>query len=132
VTEAPRPGAVAEAPRPAGAQARPYVRPDTDEWVGHRTVREEPRYRLARPWAHGHFPGEIGASHVFRLGGGGPARFWCDGWFEVAPPDIGFVTDWLWDADDVVLYPDPDDPGYYLAYNPRLGTYVHVLYLGPG
>lgn len=98
-------------------------------WVGHGP--ERGNYHLDHPWEHGHFPGVIGANHIYRLAGGGPNRFWFGGfYFSVAPGDLGYVGDWNWDSDDVVLYPDPDDPGYYLAYNPRLGVYVHVMYLG--
>ena len=102
-----------------------------DQWIGHDVGRNNPHYHLDHPWQHGHFPGEIGAHHIWRIEGGDPNRFWFGGfYFSVAPYDIGYVNGWLWNSDDIVLYPDPDDPGWYLAYNLRLGVYVHVLYLG--
>jgi hypothetical protein len=99
-----------------------------DRWVGHVP---SGNYHLAQPWQHGHFPGVTGARQVWRLAGGGADRFWFGGYyFSVAPADMGDCDGWLWDSDDIVLYPDPDDPGWYLAYNVRLGTYVHIMYLG--
>jgi hypothetical protein len=102
-----------------------------DKWVGHDTGRDDPHYHIDQPWAHGQFSGGFGRGHVWHLGGGGPGRFWFNGWYwSVAPYDVGFCDGWLWDSDDISIYPDPDHIGWYLAYNVRLGTYVHVMYMG--
>jgi hypothetical protein len=108
----------------------PHVHAKNDKWVGN-AAPNDPRYHVDQPFAHGKFTGGFGKGHVWRIEGGNRERFWFGGfYFSVWPADYAYCDNWAWGTDEVSIFEDPDHPGLYLAYNTRLGTYVHVTFLG--
>ena len=83
----------------------PHVHADNDRWIGHDTGRNDGHYRLNRSWEHGRFLAEVGPRHIYRLEGGGPDRFWFAGYeFSIAPYDVPYAVNWIWNSDNIVLF----------------------------
>ena len=44
--------------------------------------------------------------------------------------DLPSAAAWDWDLDHLVLYQDPKNPGWYMAFNTHQGTCFHLMFLG--
>jgi len=128
------PHAVPEPEKRQGGRINNEPHVNNNHWYGHDKPNDK-RYVLPHPFEHGHFA-EIGPSHRFRIErfDRDHHRFWFPGgfYFEIAPWDWALAEDWCWDcdADDFVVYDDPDHDGWYLLYNVHTGAYIHVQYMG--
>ena len=112
--------------------AAPHVHTD-GRWIGHDSEPGGPRSVPAPSVEHGRFPGRTGGGQVqVYVLRGQRERFDASGAsFSVAPIDYEFCDNWIWHAESIAIYEDPVHNGWYLAYSVRLGTFVHVQYLGP-
>jgi hypothetical protein len=104
---------------------------DGRDYRGNHSYRPLPGYRGGRGFRGGFSHDYIGPRHVWRLEGGGRDRFFFRGfYFRVAAYDYPHADGWYWDRDNVIIYDDPDNVGCYLAFNTRLGAYIHVTFDG--
>jgi hypothetical protein len=110
--------------------AAPHVHTD-GRWIGHDSEPGGPRSVPAPSVEHGRFPGRMGGSQVYVLRGQRERFDAAGASFSVAPIDYEFCDNWIWHAESIAIYEDPVHNGWYLAYSMRLGTFVHVQYLGP-
>jgi hypothetical protein len=108
-----------------------YDRGYNDRVYNDRVYRGSPTYRVGGGWGRGFSHDYIGPRHVWRLEGGNRDRFYFRGfYFRVVASDYRYADDWYFDRDNVIIYDDPDNVGCYLAFNTRLGTYIHVVFEG--
>ena len=128
------PRAKPEPERKAGGRVNNTPHVSNDHWYGHDRPNDK-RFHLDRPFEHGRFE-HFGPSYRYNVVRIDPNlhRFWLPGgfFFDIAAWDWDLAADWCWtcNADDFVIYEDPDHPGWYLLYNLQTGAYVHVLYMG--
>jgi quercetin dioxygenase-like cupin family protein len=123
----------------------PHVDAKDDRWVGHDTCADDPHYHLDHPWEQGRYTGGFGAQHVFTLAvdkvslpiaewiSVESGRIYSDNYYWIISRyDYDTAARWKWAGDQMAIYEDPVHEGWYLAYNPRLGTFTHIEYLGAG
>jgi hypothetical protein len=107
----------------------PRVQRENNRWVMPVYTRQD--FHQDRVWQYGRFMRGTGPRYVWQLRGGNRARFNVSGVsFSLLAADYRWADDWMWDRDYIVVYVDPDHYGWYLAYNVRLGMYLHVRYMG--
>jgi hypothetical protein len=128
---APRAGRSVEPQRESrdGGRVNSMPHVSHNQWYGHDRPNDS-RFRVARPYAGGRFE-HIGPSYRYNVSrfDAPHRRFWLGGFgFEVAAWDWAEASDWCWNCneDDLVVYDDPDHPGWYLIYNVHTGEYVHA------
>ena len=123
-----------EVQRHEGGRVNSVPHVANDHWYGHDAPNDR-RYVISHPYEHGRFE-HFGANYRYHMErfDRDHHRVWFPGGFsfEIASWDWDVASDWCWDCagDNLVVYDDPDHPGWYLLYNSQTGVYVHAQYLG--